>query len=326
MERAVLGRTGLEVSRLGAGLVQIGRKDVGNAGRLLNEALDGGVTFLDTAECYGHSEEFIGRTIAHRRSEFVLATKVGHAVDRGSRPVGVDPEGNRSWSASTMRESIDRSLRRMKTDRVDLLQVHSYDTSWPLEDDVLQVLLDARQAGKVRFLGYSQEGNHAELAVRSGIFDTLQVSFSLIDQRPRLGLLALARNEDVGIIAKRPIANAAWGQSPAEDGGSGPRTNAQRTVAQRMAAQGPIPAAPEDPVALALGFVLAHPEVATAIVGTGDPDHMRHNISIVENQLPPSRRGGRRASPALRPTGLDLGGPGRGLVNPNPPLRRFPGA
>ena len=286
MERAVLGRTGLEVSRLGAGLVQIGRKDVGNAGRLLNEALDGGVTFLDTAECYGHSEEFIGRTIAHRRSEFVLATKVGHAVDRGSRPVGVDPEGNRSWSASTMRESIDRSLRRMKTDRVDLLQVHAYDTSWPLEDDVLQVLLDARQAGKVRFLGYSQEGNHAELAVRSGIFDTLQVSFSLIDQRPRLGLLALARNEDVGIIAKRPIANAAWGQSPAEDGGSGPRTNAQRTVAQRMAAQGPIPAAPEDPVALALGFVLAHPEVATAIVGTGDPDHMRHNISIVENQLP----------------------------------------
>ena len=192
MQRAVLGRTGLEVSRLGAGLVQIGRLDVGSAGRLLNEALDGGVTFLDTAECYGRSEEFIGRTIAHRRTEFVLATKVGHAVDRGSRPVGVDPEGNRSWTADTMKESIERSLRRMKTDCVDLLQVHAYDTPWPLDDDVLQVLLDAKQAGKVRFLGYSQEGNHAELAVRTGIFDTLQVSFSLIDQRPRLGLLALA--------------------------------------------------------------------------------------------------------------------------------------
>ena len=287
MERAVLGRTGLEVSRLGAGLVQIGRKDVGNAGRLLNEALDGGVTFLDTAECYGRSEEFIGRTIAHRRSEFVLATKVGHAVGGESRPVDADPEGNRSWTAPTMRESIDRSLRRMKTDRVDLLQVHAYDTTWPLPDDVLQVILDAKQAGKARFLGYSQEGNHAELAVRSGMFDTLQVSFSLIDQRPRLGLLALARSKDIGIIAKRPIANAAWGQAPAEDGDSpGPRTNAQRTVAQRMAAPGPIPGAPEDPVALALGFVLAQPEVATAIVGTGDPDHMRHNISIVENRLP----------------------------------------
>ena len=286
MERAVLGRTGLEVSRLGAGLVQIGRKDVGNAARVLNEALDGGVTFLDTAECYGHSEEFIGRTIAHRRAEYVLATKVGHAVDRESRPVGVDPDGNRSWAASTMRESIERSLRRLKTDRIDLLQVHAYDTSWPLDDDALQVLLDARESGKVRFLGYSQEGNHAELAVRSGIFDTLQVSFSVIDQRPRLGLLALARSEDIGIIAKRPIANAAWGQIPADDDYAGARTRAQRTVAERMAAEGPIPGAPDDPVALALGFVLAHPEVATAIVGTGDPDHMRHNISIVENQLP----------------------------------------
>ena len=286
MQRAVLGRTGLEVSRLGAGLVQIGRTDVGTAGRVLNEALDGGVTFLDTAECYGRSEEFIGRTIAHRRAEFVLATKVGHAVGGESRPVDVDPEGNRSWTAHTMRESIDRSLRRLKTDCVDLLQVHAYDTSWPLDDDVLLVLLDAKQTGKVRFLGYSQEGNHAELAVRSGIFDTLQVSFSLIDQRPRLGLLALARNEGVGIIAKRPIANAAWGQTPTEDGGSGPRTNAQRTVAKLMAAGGPIPAAPEDSMALALGFVLAHREVATAIVGTGNPDHMRHNISIVENELP----------------------------------------
>ena len=286
MQRAVLGRTGLEVGRLGAGLVQIGRLDVGNAGRLLNEALDGGVTFLDTAECYGHSEEFIGRTIAHRRTEFVLATKVGHAVDRESRPVKVDPEGNRSWTAATMRESIDRSLRRLKTDCVDLLQVHAYDTPWPLEDDVLQVLLDAKQSGKVRFLGYSQEGSHVELAVRSGIFDTLQVSFSLIDQRPRLGLLALARNERVGIIAKRPIANAAWGRTSTEDGDASPRANAQRTVAMLMAADGPIPAAPEDSVALALGFVLAHPEIATAIVGTGNRDHMRHNLSLVENQLP----------------------------------------
>ena len=271
MQRAVLGRTGLEVSRLGAGLVQIGRMDVGNAGRVLNEALDGGVTFLDTAECYGRSEEFIGRTIAHRRTEFVLATKVGHAVDRESRPVHVDSEGNPSWTAHTMRESIDRSLRRMKTDCVDLLQVHAYDTPWPLDDDVLQVLLDAKQTGKVRFLGYSQEGSHAELAVRSGIFDTLQVSFSLIDQRPRLGLLALARNESIGIIAKRPIANAAWGQDSTEDGNSSSRASAQRTVAKLMGADGPIPSAPEDSVALALGFVLAHPEVATAIVGTGEP-------------------------------------------------------
>ena len=174
----------------------------------------------------------------------------------------------------------------MKTDRVDLLQVHAYDASWPLDDEVMQALVDAKQAGKIRFLGYSQEGKQAETAVKSGMFDTLQVSFSLIDQRPRRGLLQLARAEGVGIIAKRPIGNAAWGRGPAGAGDADARANAQLTVAQLMGAQGPILGAPDDSVALALGFVLAQPEVDTAIVGTGNPDHMRHNISIVEDQLP----------------------------------------
>ncbi len=284
MDRAILGRTGLDVSRLGAGLVQIGSLDAAGAGRLLNEALDGGVNFLDTAACYGRSEELIGRTVAHRRSEYVLATKAGHAVDSDSLPVSTDGHGIRSWTARTVTDSIDRSLDRMKTDHVDLLQVHAYDFPWPMDDDVLRAFVDAKQAGKARFLGYSQEGRQAESALRSGLFDTLQISFSLIDQRPRYGLLELARAEGVGVIAKRPIANAVWGRGPAHAGDA--RANAQQSVAELMGAQGPIPGAPSDSTALALGFVLAQPEVDTAIVGTGNADHMRHNISIVEDQLP----------------------------------------
>jgi aryl-alcohol dehydrogenase-like predicted oxidoreductase len=286
MDIANLGKTGLKVSRLGAGLVEIGDLDVARAGRLLNEAVDGGVTFLDTAECYGRSEELIGRTVAHRRHEYVLATKAGHAVDGDTRAVGVASDGSHSWTVQTVTDSIDRSLRRLKTDHVDLLQVHADDTPWPLDDEIISAFLDAKQAGKTRFLGYSQEGRHAELALRSGLFDTLQTSFSLVDQRPRHGLLELAKAEGVGVIAKRPIANAVWGRIPVDEEAASEREQALQKVAQLLGAQGPIPNAPDDSIALALGFVLAQPEVDTAIVGTGNPDHMRQNIKIVEDQLP----------------------------------------
>src|SRR5262245_43235145 len=117
METAILGKTGLKVSRLGAGLGEIGAlEDVSVAGRLLNIALDGGINFLDTGECYGNSEEWIGRTISQRRQEYILATKAGHLVE------GYEGE---AWTAQTILDSIERSLKRMRTDYLDLLQLHS---------------------------------------------------------------------------------------------------------------------------------------------------------------------------------------------------------
>ena len=121
MDRPILGTTGIEVARLGAGLAQIGTLEVEQGGRLLNKALDAGINFLDTAECYSRSEEIIGRTIAHRRKEYFLATKAGHAVDANSRPVMLGVHGHRSWTAETVTHSIERSLRRLGTDYVDLL-------------------------------------------------------------------------------------------------------------------------------------------------------------------------------------------------------------
>jgi len=111
MEMATLGRTGLKVSRLGAGLYEIGRlTDVAAAGRLLNTTLDGGINFLDTAACYDNSEEWIGRTISHRRQEYILATKAGHVIG------GYQGE---EWTPKTITDSIDRSLVRMRTDYLD---------------------------------------------------------------------------------------------------------------------------------------------------------------------------------------------------------------
>ena len=283
MEMVALGKTGLKVSRLGAGLNEIGRQltanDVGQAGRVLNAALDGGINFLDTAACYGVSEEMIGRTIAHRRHEYILATKAGHVTGGYS---------GRPWTAQTVKDSIDRSLVRMKTDYLDLLQIHAFDVTGPPSNEVVQAVLDAKQAGKIRFVGYSQENEEAEWAVESGLFDTLQTAFSLVDQRARYGLLKRARAKGVGIIIKRPIANAAWGRALVQGGPAGGDAVTEKLLerARAMMALGPIPGALEDPLELALGFVLAHSEVDTAIVGTRNPTHMFANIDLVQNRLP----------------------------------------
>jgi aryl-alcohol dehydrogenase-like predicted oxidoreductase len=274
MEMNTLGKTGLRVSRLGAGLAEMGHLSLDQeaiASELLNAALDGGINFLDTAACYGNSEELIGRTIAHRRDEYILATKAGHVTG------GYDGQ---PWTASTIQDSIERSLKRMKTDHLDLVQLHSCGVETLEQGEVIQALLDARQAGKTRFVGYSGDNEAAVWAVKSGHFDTLQTSFNLLDQTPRKELLPLAKEQGLGVIIKRPIANAVWAAPSASS------RVTYRERAEEIQSEGEIPGAPGDPIALAIGFTLAHDEVDTAIVGTSDPGHMKANIKLVEWQLP----------------------------------------
>lgn len=278
MEMATLGKTGLQVSRLGAGLAEIGSlTDVSIAGQLLNIALDGGVNFLDAAACYGRSEEWIGRTISHRRHEYVLATKAGHTTG--------EYEG-KEWTARTILDSIERSLKRMKTDYLDLVQLHSCDIETLERGEVIQALLEAKRAGKVRYIGYSGDREAALWVTESGQFGTLQTTFNLVSQGARGEVLPKAKGNGMDIIAKRPIANAAWGAPESSD----PVREWYRQRAQAMLDMGPIPEAPQDPILLALGFILAHEAVDTAIVGTGNPDHMKANIELVENALPISAK------------------------------------
>ncbi|MDP7612348.1 MAG: aldo/keto reductase, partial [Dehalococcoidia bacterium] len=144
MKKNMLGKTGLEVSRLGIGLSEIGfnftSNDFSMAEKVLNVALDEGINFLDTAACYGISEETIGLAVAHRRSDYVLATKAGHYLPRG--------EGE-DWTYELITKSIERSLLRLKTDYLDLVQLHSCDTSVLEKGEVIRSLLDAKAAGKV---------------------------------------------------------------------------------------------------------------------------------------------------------------------------------
>ena len=276
METTAFGNTGLRVSRLGFGLAQISREEtapsVREAGRVLNTALDGGINLLDTAACYGATEELIGSTVAHRRDEYVLATKAGHVVGGSS---------GEPWTARTIGESIERSLERLRTDRVDLVQLHSPDLDVLERGEAIEALLSARDAGKTRFLGCSGDNEAARWAVESGVFDVLQTSFNLVDQRARNGLFELAEARGLGIIVKRPIANGAWGKS------ASPYSYADEYFrrAQAMAQAGPIPGAPQEPIHLAMGFVLGFPEVDTIIVGSHNPSHVQANIDMVEQGL-----------------------------------------
>jgi aryl-alcohol dehydrogenase-like predicted oxidoreductase len=130
MDKRQLGKTDMHVSRLGVGLSEIGfsKVEVQTASDVLNTALDAGINFLDTAECYNTSEELVGKAVSQRRNDFFLATKTGHIA---GGYVGEE------WTAQTVRDSIDRSLKRMKTDNVDLMQLHSCSVDILKRGDVI---------------------------------------------------------------------------------------------------------------------------------------------------------------------------------------------
>lgn len=283
MQNTVLGKTGLEISRLGIGLSETGfnlsEAEESQASEVLNAALDQGINFLDTSACYDLSEEQVGAAVSHRRSEFVLATKAGHFLPRG--------EGE-DWTADVITKSIDRSLKRMKTDHVDLLQLHSCTIEVLEKGEVIEALQKARDAGKTRFIGYSGDNENAEWAVDSGIFDTLQTSFNLVDQKARTRLLPAAEKQGMGIIIKRPIGNAVWGapQDPRPYAHIPSYTEEYFRRARVMQAEGELPTEPDDRILTALGFVMAHDEVDVAIVGTQRPHHLTSNIEMMSNRLP----------------------------------------
>lgn len=271
MEKRTLGKTGMEVSVLGFGGAEIGYQGVPleRAQELLNKALDAGLNVIDTAECYRISEELIGRAVGHRRKEYFLFTKCGHAS-------GFDlPD----WDPKMLEQQIDRSLQRLQTDAVDLLQLHSCSKDVLEKGDVIHVLEKARDAGKTRFIGYSGDGEDAVYAVQSGRFDTLQTSINIADQEA-IGLtLPMAQEKQMGVIAKRPIANAAWKT------GTKPQDAYHHEYWERLRKldYAFLKEDVTNAISIALRFTLACPGVATAIVGTSNPDRWAANARLLES-------------------------------------------
>ena len=276
MEKRALGRTGMEVSVLGFGGAEIGfqKSPQENVTRLLNAALDAGLNVIDTAECYGgtedhaSSEDLIGDALSHRRNDFFLFTKCGHAAGFANEE---------DWDPKMLEQSIERSLKRLKTDCVDLLQLHSCSEALLKTGDVIEVLHRARAAGKTRFIGYSGDNEAAIYAVTSCPFDTLQTSINIADQSVLDTVIPSARYNGLGVIAKRPIANAAWlsGETPPANGYIKPYWDRLSELNY------PFLHTP-DAVSFALRYTLSIPGVHTAIVGTQNPDRWAANARLLD--------------------------------------------
>src|ERR1044072_1741695 len=202
MEKRQLGKTDMHVSVLGFGGSEIGFEgaDEATVARLLTSPLDAGLTVIDTAECYEGSEELIGKAVSNRRNDYYLFTKGGHP--RGA--------GSEDWSPGSLLESIERSLRRLRTDHLDLVQLHSCSETVLRKGDVITALQTAREKGFTRYIGYSGDGQAARYAVEWGPFDTLQTSINIADQEAIDLTLPLAREKEMGVIAKRPVAKVGW--------------------------------------------------------------------------------------------------------------------
>jgi aryl-alcohol dehydrogenase-like predicted oxidoreductase len=270
MQRRPFGSTGLHVSILGFGGAEIGYQGVDQATstRLLNTALDLGLNVIDTAECYKNSEELIGDGVGHRRNDFFLFTKTGHAKGY------TDPD----WSYEGTLATVERSLKRLKTDHVDLVLLHSCGEEELRRGEATRGLEEAKRRGYTRLIGYSGDSAAAKYAVESGDFDALEISVNVADQEAIDLVLPLAEKRGLGVIAKRPVANVAWrsGDQPPADSYHHEYWRRLRELDYDFTREGL-----QEAVSTALRFTLAVAGLHTLIVGTTRPTRYQRNAEIV---------------------------------------------
>ena len=275
MQRRAFGHTGLVVPVLGFGAMQAGdpRLPEEAAARLLNHALDLGLTLIDTARSYGLSEERIGRHLAHRREEFVLSTKVGYGVD-----------GVPDWTYDCIVAGVQAARDRLRSDTIDIVHLHSCGLDLLEAGEATRALADCAARGWLRVAAYSGDGAELRHAVLSGEFGAVQASLNLCDQQA-LRVLAEAGACGMGTIAKRPLGGQPWRAStpPADD--------VHAEYWRRFAAlRSEFGFETDDWESLALRFVAWARGVDCAIVGGTDARHLETNVAAVaEGPLDPSQ-------------------------------------
>jgi aryl-alcohol dehydrogenase-like predicted oxidoreductase len=292
METRDFGRTGMQVGVLGFGAGEIGSENTpfATVDRLLGEAADAGLNVIDTAPLYSDSEDKIGRALRGRRKQFLLFTKCGRRLPRKTSWRGFwlrawnkhrlwkykgDPPDFQSldWNPRVLQWNMEQSLRRLKTDAIDLIQLHSCSENTLRQGDVIEVLQRARQAGKVRHIGYSGDGKAALYAVQCGQFESLQISLNIADQEALDLTVPLARKQGMGVIAKRPIANALWRIPRPANSYYQPYWDRLQLLRYDFLQDGRA-------LELALRFPMSVPGVHTMIVGTTNPAHFRQNLGF----------------------------------------------
>ncbi|WP_138494146.1 aldo/keto reductase [Paenibacillus pinistramenti] len=293
-----LGKSGLTVSALGLGTNAFGKRaDVETSISIIHQALDFGINFIDTANIYAGtaSETIIGQALAGgRRHNVVLATKAGLVRSEG-------PNGSGS-SRFHLQQELDQSLQRLKTDYIDLYQIHTFDPHTPLEE-TLRTLDDMVASGKVRYIGAS---NYAawELMKALGISErkgfepyvSMQTSYSLADRTPEQELVPLCLDQGLGIIPYFPLAGGILSGKYSEEGGAPEGSRVQtdpgfnRFLDERKIELGRrVSSLAADygcsPSALSLAWLMDKPAVSTVIAGATRPEQLADNLQSAELNL-----------------------------------------
>jgi aryl-alcohol dehydrogenase-like predicted oxidoreductase len=281
-----LGRTGADVTILSYGAMELRGVPRGpeipdeDAGRLLHAVLDGGINLIDTSPDYGRSEELIGAYIGHRREEFFLASKCGCPL---RVPADATPPYKHDYSPENVRADVEQSLRRLRTDRLDLVQVHMSPSKATLEQNrTVETLQQLRDEGKVRFIGMSGILPDLPDHVAMNVFDEFQIPYSAV-QRDCEDLIAEAADRGAGTLIRGGAARGAaseeknWRVGPlSQQTGLGQQNWENSGIADLLADAG-MPA-----MEFMLRFTLSHPGLSTTIVGTANPAHLASNIAVAE--------------------------------------------
>ena len=265
---AVLGRSGLEVTRLGYGAAHH-RPMTDDEARAVHEAvLESGINFIDTSDDYGNSEELIGKYLSPRRSDLLLATKCG------MRPSGV----GHLWTRENILRTLEQSLQRLRTAYVDVIQLHNASVEECERGDLVDGLEEMRRQGKVRWIGASTTMPHLPTLLGWGVFDAFQIPYSALE-REHEDWITKSAEAGVGIIVRGGVARG----EPGEGTGREDRWERfERAGLDDLREEG------ESRSSLLLRYTLTHPHSDTIIVGTTNPAHVAENVrTILRGPLSP---------------------------------------
>jgi aryl-alcohol dehydrogenase-like predicted oxidoreductase len=281
-----LGRTGADVTILSYGAMELRGQPRGpeiadeDAGRLLNRVLDGGINLIDTSPDYGRSEELIGTYLGHRRDEFFLASKCGCPLEV---PADATPPYAHDYTPGNVRADVEQSLRRLRTDRLDLVQVHMSPSRATLaENHTVETLQELQAEGKIRFIGMSGILPNLPDHLAMGVFDVFQIPYSAV-QRDHEELITEAADKGAGTFIRGGAARGAaaddknWQVGPlSQQAGLGQRNWETSGIASLVREAG------LTSMEFVLRFTLSHPGLSTTIVGTANPAHLAGNIAVAE--------------------------------------------
>jgi aryl-alcohol dehydrogenase-like predicted oxidoreductase len=265
MLHKTFGHTNLAVSVLGFGAGHLGDDTLTDreAHDLLDRALELGISFFDTARSHGRSEERLGGWLPSHRDDVVLSTKVGTGVP-----------GHPDWSAAAVRLGVEESLRTLQTEVIDVVFLHSCPLTALEKGEAIDALLACVDSGKVRVAGYSGDNEALAWAADSNGFGALQTSVNLADQNSLHEILPEAAHRGIGVVAKRPLANAPWRYSERPTGTYG------ETYWDRINQMGLEPAADDWP-GTAVRFSAFAPGVSTMVMGTSNTAHLQEAAAAV---------------------------------------------